>query len=147
MKKISKKIVVILLLVVTIFTNVRCFAFNIPIKSASIINKGECDRNLQFYDSNYGWYNIVCYYNAYNFNGVEYPAYCLNPALPGVGELPSYDVNLTELLDDVTLWRTYKNGFPYKSAQELGVDNDFDAYLATKHAGYCIIFNRNPEEV
>ena len=48
MKKISKKIVVILLLVVTIFTNVRCFAFNIPIKSASIINKGECDRNLQF---------------------------------------------------------------------------------------------------
>lgn len=147
MKEISKKIVVILLLVVTIFTNVRCFAFSIPIKSASIINKGECDRNLQFYDSNYGWYNIVCYYNAYNFNGVEYPAYCLNPALPGVGELPSYDVDLTKLLDDVTLWRTYKNGFPYKSAQELGVDNDFDAYLATKQAGYCIIFNRNPEEV
>lgn len=35
------------------------------------------------------------------------------------------------------------NGFPYKSASELNVENDFDAFALTKHAIYCILYNRD----
>lgn len=35
------------------------------------------------------------------------------------------------------------NGFPYKSASQLGVENDLDAYVATKQAVYGVLYDRD----
>ncbi|MEG2235716.1 MAG: thioester domain-containing protein [Clostridia bacterium] len=61
----------------------------------------------------------------------------------GVDENGDYTVSITELLSDVRIWRTIINGFPYKSANDLGVANDLDAYVATKQAVYSILYDRD----
>lgn len=61
----------------------------------------------------------------------------------GVEAAGSYSVELTEILDDEKLYRVIVNGFPYKSASDLGVENDFDAYMATKQAVNCIMLDRD----
>jgi len=52
-------------------------------------------------------------------------------------------VNLSKLMDDYRLWRCVINGYPYKTPAEMGVDNEYDAYLATKQAIYCILYGNN----
>lgn len=61
----------------------------------------------------------------------------------GVGEADSYTVNITEMLSDARVYTAIINGFPYKSASELGVENDYDAFALTKQAVYCILYNRD----
>ena len=84
-------------------------------------------------------------------NGIERVAYCVNPDLNGIGyiegEYEGYDVKLKELLSDQRLWRVYTNGYPYKTPADLEVENEQDAYLATKQAAYCIIRGYSVDEV
>ena len=61
----------------------------------------------------------------------------------GVGEADSYTVNVTEMLNNPQIYTAIINGFPYKSASELGVENDYDAFALTKQAVYCILYNRD----
>lgn len=61
----------------------------------------------------------------------------------GVEESGSYSVELTKILDDERLYRVIVNGFPYKSASDLGVEDDFDAYMATKQAVNCVMLDRD----
>ena len=61
----------------------------------------------------------------------------------GVDEKGSYTVNITELLDDVRIWRVIVNGYPYQTPAQMGVETEEDAYMTTKQAIYCIMFNRN----
>ena len=63
---------------------------------------------------------------------------------PGVGEYDSYTVDIDSVLDDVKVWRTVINGYPYKSPSELGVANKYEAFQATKQAVYCILYNEDP---
>jgi len=46
-----------------------------------------------------------------------------------------------EILDDVRVWRTIINAYPYKSPEQLGVDNEYDAFVATKQAVYSILYD------
>ncbi|MBE5819716.1 MAG: hypothetical protein E7310_02700 [Clostridiales bacterium] len=78
----------------------------------------------------------------YSQNGIEYPAYCVNKDLPGVGENGPYTVS-TSNLSNIMIWRALINGYPYKSYAELGCSNEGEAYMATKQAIYCIIYNRD----
>ena len=39
------------------------------------------------------------------------------------------------------VWRTIINAYPYKTPAELGVENEYDAFVATKQAVYCILYN------
>ena len=83
----------------------------------------------------------------YESNGVEYPAYCLNVELKGVGnEIPTYQVTNLGKIDDVKLWRIMINGYPYKSLEELGVESIGEAYTATKQAIYCYTAGNDPME-
>lgn len=43
-------------------------------------------------------------------------------------------------MDDVRIWRVAINGYPYRSPEELGVYDKFDAFVATKQAIYSIIY-------
>lgn len=61
----------------------------------------------------------------------------------GVDELGDYSVSIERNLDDVRVWRTIINGYPYKSASELGVSSGLDAYVATKQAIYSVLLNRD----
>lgn len=60
------------------------------------------------------------------------------------GDYDAYTVDIASVIDDVRIWRTIINGYPYKSAKELGVANDLDAFQATKQAVYCILYNFDP---
>lgn len=153
MKKIKiikgKKVLAMMMLMLTLFSALNPLVYATEISSANIENKGECEWHLQYWNEpKNAWYYITTTYTTYRENGREYPAYCLNREYPGVGELDGYtvDVNsdVTAVLGNEQVWRTVINGFPYKSAYELGLENDFEAFQATKQAVYCILYGFEP---
>ena len=91
------------------------------------------------YDGNYISTHLVGYYD----NGTFYPAYCMNREIPGADNSTSHTVNLMELLKDSSknnkVWRVVTAGYPYHSAEELGVSDWRYAFQATKSAIYCVL--------
>lgn len=82
----------------------------------------------------------------YQENGKEYPVYCLNKELHGVGDyIATYNVKNQGKIDDLGLWRVIINGYPYKTPNQLGTANEEEAYTATKQAIYCYIYNTSTE--
>ena len=83
----------------------------------------------------------------YQENGKEYPVYCLDRELHGVGDyIAQYDVENQGKLTDLGLWRVIINGYPYKTPEQLGAANEQEAYTATKQAIYCYIYNTKLEQ-
>ena len=72
-----------------------------------------------------GWYTV---------DGVDYPAYCVDPSKPGAGEVDSYDVTLSNSITDPKIYGIILAGSPYKTVSELGVEDGWEANLATKLA-------------
>lgn len=68
-------------------------------------------------------------------DGVNYPAYCVEPSKPGVGESGgSYDVTLSDTITDPKVYGIILAGYPYKTLEELGLPNAWEAAFATKFA-------------
>lgn len=88
--------------------------------------------------------DLTCIYIVYEKDGVEYPSYCLNLELDGATEKFSYSVNTDNLITDMEIWRTVVNGYPYKTLEELGCKTKEEAYLATRQAVYCAVYDRDP---
>jgi len=88
--------------------------------------------------------NILCAYAVYEKDGIEHPVYCLNLELDGAKPNLSYTVDVNNLITDMEVWRTIINGYPYKSLEELGCATKEEAFLATKQAVYCAIYERDP---
>lgn len=149
LKNITKKSIAVLMLIITILSMFSNIVNATEISYAVVKNGGECERHLQFYDTNHNvWSYIITHYVYYEEGGRQYPAYCLDKDAPGVGNTEagdSYGVNVNELMSDVRLWRVAINGYPYQSPASMGVANYQDAFVATKQAVYCIIYNRDPE--
>lgn len=59
----------------------------------------------------------------------------------GVGEAGAYSVDLTEVLDREDIWRAISNGYPYKTPEQMGVDNILDAYMITKRAVHSLLYD------
>ena len=82
-------------------------------------------------------------------DGSKKIAYCMDQDLDGVGWLPgedeNYDTEVKYELKDEKIWRVLKNGYPNVSPEQLGVETEDDAYLATKQAVYWVIKYRNVE--
>ena len=76
-------------------------------------------------------------------DGTEMPAYCINPNKPGVEESDSksYDVNADTSIQSAKAWGCVMNGYPYKTAEQLGLKSDYEAYYATKMALWCIMYS------
>ena len=139
-----RKIVAVVMLILLFFSSIQNIVYAVTFKQdVNLYDLGECEHTLQYKRADGKWSYITCHYVVYQENGRTYPAYCINKEYPGVGEMSSYNVNLESLIDDVRLWRVAINGFPYKSAAELGVYNDYDAYLTTKQAVYSILYNND----
>ena len=83
--------------------------------------------------------DLVGYYD----NGVFYPAYCLNRDKSGADNEYTHTVNVSHILANEDLynkiWRVVVAGYPFHSAEELGVDDWTYAYQATKTAIYDIL--------
>ena len=143
MKKISKIISLLMLMIIfiSLFQNIVLGTFDIS--SAIIIADHTIDTGVEFFDGT-SWSALEAKYVVYkDENNKKYPAYCVSHGLDGVDERGDYDVDITGILEDTRIWRAIINGFPYKSASQIGVDSDDDAYVATKQAIYCVIINRD----
>lgn len=143
MTKLSQKIIVIALLIIMLLNtcaNTIYAAIEIETSKFFLEKIGEADYHLKYYreDGNEYRYlkcSIVGYYDKDgNFN----PSYCMNKNLTGAEDTP-YNVTVNSLLDNNKVWRVIKNGYPYKNAKELGVENDYNAYAVTKWAVYCVL--------
>ena len=139
----TKKIVSIILVLITIVTTMGILQNNsnaatFIVEEADLYSKGElvCLRYKG---------NIVVgvEFVVYKKDGVEYPAYCLNRNLPGVTEDVEYTVKIDGLVTDNKIWRAVTNGYPYKTAKELGCNSDIEAFAATKMAVYDMMYNYN----
>ena len=134
MKKVLKILLIVLLVIVA--------NIGILVNTVQAVENGE---QITIYSK--GYFNRVIRNNAvYQENGKEYPVYCLNRELHGVGEyITTYDVKDQGKIEDLGLWRVVINGYPYKSIEQLGVTNEEEAYIATKQSIYCYIYNTGTE--
>ena len=140
MKKIVSIIIIILMIMGITFMPTKAYA-NFNIENADLYSKGIYSDYLHFGDV-----GIVFNYVVYLKDGIEYPAYCLNKDLDGVTESYTYSVSTEELISNVEVWRAIINGYPYKTATELGCYTNEEAFIATKQAVYCMLYDRSPDE-
>ena len=147
--KLTKKCVALLLILLAILPTFSKYALAATeISSALVKNGGDCGYHLQFFDTKQNaWSYIITHYAYYEHDGKQYPAYCLDKDSPGVGTPEAgnqYTVNVNDVINDVRIWRIAINSYPYQAPESLGVENYLDAFVATKQAIYCIIYNREP---
>ena len=139
----NKKILLVLIIFTTIFTTCSVFqntsnAATYLIEEANLYSKGEIvcltyKKNIK----------VGVEFVVYEKNGIEYPAYCLNRNLPGVTSDEGYNVKAEKLVTDSKIWRAVTNGYPFKSASQLGCNSDIEAFAATKMAVYDMMYNYN----
>lgn len=148
-----KKLVGVMLIVITLIIAIGTYSSAATdITSADIKYVKDCGSHLQAKDKN-GWYTIVASYVEYMApNGVKYPAYCLDNTKPGVGnsiigDLPEgYKVDVSKVLENNQVYTAVINGYPYKTPKDLGVEDKYDAYIATKQAVYSVLYNYDVDE-
>jgi len=138
--KIFLKVIAVLLIMITIssFLYSNSYAATFSIKEADLYSKGYCKSLLK--NSNTGG-TIVVAKVFYKSSGKEYPAYCLNVDLDGVGKVDGYTVTVDKLVDNDEVRRVIINGYPYKSLDSLGVESVDEAFTATKMAVYCVLYD------
>lgn len=127
--KIKKIVTILILITICLITTISNASFSID--KADIYIKERAKTCLKL-TSNNGPIGVTKVF--YNHNGIQYPAYCINPELPGVGEYPGYQVTIEEAINNPQVWRVITQGYPYKSLQELGVYDEDEAYTATNKA-------------
>ena len=141
MSKIISKILVILLLAIIFISNAyQMVNAAFEISEANIQKIGQADYHLKYYQEAKGMDTYcICSIVGHYQDGKFYPAYCLNKDMNGAEKIPDYIVDVDSLIDNNGVWRAVKNGYPYKTAGEMGLSSDFDAFAVTKFAIYCLI--------
>ena len=141
MSKILSKLLVILLLAIIFISNAyKIVNAAFEISDAYIQKIGQADYHLKYYQEAKGMDTYcICSIVGHYQDGKFYPAYCLNKDLNGAEKIADYMVDIDSLIDDNRVWRAVKNGYPYKSAGEMGLSSDYDAFAVTKFAIYCLI--------
>lgn len=155
-KNINKKFIAVLLLILTILSNIIPI---IPLISfatnnndlgttLNIVSIGSVPYHLKSHAVSTGGY-VITHLAGYYDNGTFYPAYCMQREKAGAGAdgVDSYDVTITDILGNTEtynkVWRVVTAGYPYNSPESLGVPDWTYAYQATKMAVYCVIGQAN----
>ena len=90
---------------------------------------------------------IYTYYNYDNGSGStrEIPAYCVNPNTLGVPQTVEAGESIEYLADekasDPKVVGIVANGYPTRSLAELGLENKYQGYYATKMALWCYLLS------
>lgn len=147
-----KKILVILQILMLLWPTAFTVASTINIGDTINIERGNLGfYSIQYWNENRGMWMYKTYSRTYytDKDGSKKIAYCMDQDLDGVGWLPgedeNYDTEVKYELKDEKIWRVLKNGYPNVSPEQLGVETEDDAYLATKQAVYWVIKYRNVE--
>ncbi len=115
-------------------------------EEVNLKSEGRLDCLLQFYkESISGWsYKVAYYICGTDNNGNKVPAFCIERAKQGAGELGSYDSILEECNDDgiYTILTIYNN----KKYRDWGIENEEDYYLAVQTAMHCYSDRINPKD-
>lgn len=143
MIKKNKLCCILVILIILINFSFELISYGFEIEKAHLVKIGEAENHLKYYREDRGIYtylkcSIVGYYN----NNQFYPAYCMNRDLPGA-ETNEYDVNIKDTLQNNKVWRVIKNGYPYKTYQQMGLTSEYDAFCVTKMAVYCVLGQAN----
>lgn len=133
-KKVTSLLLIFLCMMSFCFSN---FVSATSISNAYIQKIGDAPHHLK-YNGHYVQISVVGHYA----NGTFYPAYCLNHSLTGA-EAGAYDVSINQIYNNDAVWRVVVNGFPYKTAAQMGLQSDFDAFAVTKMAVYCVLGQSN----
>ena len=142
MKKILKIVLIILIIMISNLAILANTVKAVEGEEIRIYTTGNFNRMLK-----YDGMLIKTARAVYEKDGKEYPAYCLNKDLQGVGDnVSEYEITNLGNITDVGLWRVITNGYPYKSLEQLGVVNEDEAYTATKQSIYCYLYNRGTEK-
>lgn len=146
------KILVILQILMILWPTAFAVASTINIGDTINIERGDLGfYSIQYWNENRGMWMYKTYSRTYytDKDGSKKIAYCMDQDLDGVGWLPgedeNYDTEVKYELKDEKIWRVLKNGYPNVSPEQLGVETEDDAYLATKQAVYWVIKYRNVE--
>ena len=135
-----KQIIAILLVLITIVTTLSIFKTNA--KAATyLIDEADLYSKEELVCFTYQGIKIGVEFVVYKKDGVEYPAYCLDKTLPGVTTDGGYTVSVDKLVNNNKIWRAVTNGYPFKTAKQLGCDSDAEAFAATKMAVYDAMYN------
>ena len=90
---------------------------------------------------------IYTYYNRVTPSGAvkEIPAYCVNPNDKGVPQTVGVGESIKYLADekaaDPKVTGIIANGYPNRGLSELGLENKYHAYYATKMALWCYLLS------
>ena len=90
---------------------------------------------------------IYTYYNYVDRNGQvkEIPAYCVNPNTKGVPQTVAKGESIKylakEIGSDPKVVGIVANGYPTRSLGELGLENKYQGYYATKMALWCYLLS------
>ncbi|MBP3707295.1 MAG: Cys-Gln thioester bond-forming surface protein [Clostridia bacterium] len=152
-----KKFKSLIFIIVSIAAVFQCLFSCKKVNAATIGDKSYLQRAEKGYYTIQKWNGSDWIYVTYSItnyvdeNGTKRVAYCVNPDLKGIGyisgEFEGYNVELKELLSNQKAWRVLVNGYPYKTPADLGVEDEQDAYLATKMALYTILRNQTESDV
>lgn len=130
--KIFKKVFAVITICIMLFTAQMMadssYAKELQITKENLYSKGELICIV------YDGIKIGTEFVVYKKDGKEYPAYCVNREKPGVTQDYSYDVVINELYSNNLVWNVIVNGYPFKTPEELGCENDIEAFAATKLA-------------
>lgn len=138
-KKILKIISIILLSVIIFsFITSNIYAKKFSIEKADLYSKGYC-KSLLINAPTGGTIKVAKVF--YKSDGIEYPAYCLNVELDGVGKVDGYTVTVDKVVDNELVRNVMINGYPYKSFESMGVKDVDEAFTATKMAVYCVLYD------
>lgn len=141
----NKKLIVLFTILITII-NILVPVINAAndMLNANLIKDHKITSHIMYYnESKKEWREIQCNYICYKIDEKKYPAYCITHGVNGVDEEGSYTVTIKDLLNDKLIYNTIINGYPYKTPAQLGVENEDEAYVATKHAINSVLLNRD----
>ena len=145
MRKLTK-IISLVIIIAMVLQNTVALANVIEIGEKSLIKRGDLGfYTIQYWNEAKERWMYITYSRTYyqDKNGNNRVAYCVDPELDGVGWLPGeveqYEATISNKITNKELWNVYKNGYPYVSYQQLGVETEDDAYLATKQAAYFVL--------
>lgn len=139
----KRKIIITLILCIVLINNIiPVISKATEISKANLIYDHKIKTHIKFYKEN-SWHEIKGGYICYKIDGKKYPAYCVSHGLNGVDEEGDYTVTINGLLKEKEIYNTIINGYPYKTPEQLGVETDDDAYIATKQAVNSVVLNRD----
>ena len=138
-----KKIISILTLTIILSYLLPNIALGIsPTSLIQLDGTEQINTNLEIHDGEEWsqWEPQLVYYI---ISGKTHYAYNVIDEINSQEEIGYHNINSNWRLTDEMKWRVIINGFPYKTARQLGVCTDEEAYLVTKAALYCITMEKD----